>query len=59
MSLLPLGGVGVIAFFLAGVFYFLASTTDPGYVRKELNILEVLQQSNENNVCLENFCFYC
>jgi hypothetical protein len=54
-----LGLIGIGFFILSAIFYLMSSCMNPGYVRRSLNMLELLQLSNDKNIDLENFCFYC
>jgi hypothetical protein len=53
------GCLGVVFFFLSMIFYLISNCSDPGYVHREFNIIELLQVGYDRNIDLENFCFYC
>lgn len=48
-----------VFFFLTMIFYFITCFVEPGYVRQEFEIIELLRLANEKSIDLDNFCFYC
>ena len=54
-----LGIIGMFFFLLSTVFYLISNCMNPGYVKQQLDIIDLLQIGNDRNIDLENFCFYC
>ena len=54
-----LGSASCLFFVLSGIFYLLCCCMNPGYVKQEFGIVDILQIANDKQIDMENFCFYC